>query len=304
MRYLLVALSLVMASARPAVAQVSVGVAIGLPSVEIGISAPVYPELVLVPGHPVYYDPGADSNYFFYDGVYWVYQRDNWYASTWYNGPWRQVRPEHVPVYVLRVPVRYYRQPPPYFRGWRADGPPRWGQHWGRDWERRHAGWDRWDRRAIPRPAPLPGYQRQYSGDRYPGAVEQQHSIRAEHYRYRPREVVAREHFEGREYRGAPRAAPPRHDPGPHDRGPERRPERRGDDHDRGGGMSRPDGRGDDHDRGRLQPSEPRREDHDRRPMRAPESRDDGHDRGRGHGSDARDDGRNGRNDEPGHGRR
>ena len=24
-------------------------------------------------------------------------------------------------VYVLRVPVRYYRRPPPYFGGWRAD---------------------------------------------------------------------------------------------------------------------------------------------------------------------------------------
>jgi hypothetical protein len=303
MRYLLVALSLLMASAKPASAQVSVGVAIGLPSVEIGIQAPVYPELVVVPGYPVYYDPRADSNYFFYDGVYWVYQRDNWYASTWYNGPWQLVRPEQVPVYVLRVPVRYYRQPPPYFRGWRADAPPRWGQHWGRDWERRHAGWDRWDRRVVPRPAPLPVYQRQYAGDRYPGAVEQQHSIRSEHYRYRPREAAAREHFEGRENRGGPRADPPRHDPGPHDRAPAQRPDRRGDDHDRGG-MNRPDGRGNDHDRGRMHPSEPRGGDNDRGHAQGPESRDDGHDRGRGQRSESRDDGRDGRNDDHGRGRR
>jgi len=88
-----------------------------------------------------------------------------------------------VPLYVLRVPVRYCRQPPPYFRGWRADAPPRWGDHWGRDWEQRRSGWDRWDRRSAPAPAPLPTYQRNYSGDRYPREVEQQHSIQSEKYR-------------------------------------------------------------------------------------------------------------------------
>ena len=125
-----------MGSVTSADAQVSVGI-----GVDIGINVPVYPELVLVPGYPVYYDARADSNYFFYDGVYWVYQGDNWYASSWYDGPWQMVRPDHVPLYVLRVPVRYYRQPPPYFRGWRADAPPRWGEHWGRGWERRRVGW-------------------------------------------------------------------------------------------------------------------------------------------------------------------
>src|SRR5574341_1154718 len=181
MRYTLVALSLLLGSVGSAGAQVSVGVGIALPSVQIGINVPAYPELVEVPGYPVYYAPNADTNYFFYDGVYWVYVDDNWYASSWYNGPWRLVRPERVPLYVLRVPVRYYRAPPPYFRGWRADAPPRWGHHWGRGWERRHPGWDRWDRRSAPRPAPLPGYQREYAGDRYPHA-EQQHGIRSEYY--------------------------------------------------------------------------------------------------------------------------
>ena len=91
-------------------AQLSVG--IGLPGVSIGINLPVYPQLVPVPGYPVYYAPQVNSNYFFYDGMYWVYQRDNWYASSWYNGPWGLVAPEVVPLFVLRVPVRYYRQPP------------------------------------------------------------------------------------------------------------------------------------------------------------------------------------------------
>jgi hypothetical protein len=144
-----------------------------------------------------------------------VYQRDNWYVSSWFNGPWRAVGPEAVPLYVLRVPVRYYRQPPPYFRGWRADRPPRWGEHWGRDWERRRAGWDRWDRRSAPRPAPLPVYQRGYAGDRYPHAAEHQNSIRTEQYRYRPREAVTRQHLEEHGHPGNPHgAAPARHERG------------------------------------------------------------------------------------------
>jgi hypothetical protein len=200
MRYLLIA-SLLLGSVTSAQAQVSVGF-------DIGINVPVYPELVPVPGYPVYYDPRASTNYFFYDGAYWVFQGDSWYVSSWYNGPWRVVEPERVPLYVLRVPVRYYRRPPPYFRGWRADGPPRWGEHWGPGWERHHPGWDRWDRRYAPRPAPLPVYQRQYAGDRYPRAPEQQYSIRSEQYRYRPREAMTRQHFEERGGRGGPRDDP------------------------------------------------------------------------------------------------
>jgi hypothetical protein len=176
--------------ATPARAQISVG--IEMPGIDIGINVPVYPDLVPVPGYPVYYDPRADSNYFFYDGMYWVYQGDTWYASSWYNGPWQSYGPEDVPLFVLRVPVRYYREPPVYFRGWVADAPPRWGEHWGRGWETRRAGWDHWDRRSAPRAAPLPAYQARFSGDRYPRAVEQQRSIRTENYAYRPREPVAR----------------------------------------------------------------------------------------------------------------
>jgi hypothetical protein len=198
MRYLLVASSLLLGSLTSAQAQVSVGVgiAVAVPSIQIGVNVPVYPELVPVPGYPVYYDPRASVNYFFYDGAYWVYQADGWYVSSWYDGPWHVVEPDYVPLYVLRVPVRYYRQPPPYFRGWRADAPPRWGHRWGRDWEGRHRGWDRWDRHAAPRRAPLPAYQRGYAGDRYPHAPEHQHSIRSQQYRYRPREAVTRARFE------------------------------------------------------------------------------------------------------------
>ena len=196
MRRGLVVLSMLFWTTTSALAQVSVGVGIGLPGVSIGINVPAYPELVVVPGYPVYYAPRLHSNYFFYDGMYWVYVDDNWYASSWYNGPWALVGPEVVPVYLLRVPVRYYRAPPPYFRGWRADAPPRWGQHWGHQWEQRRSGWDRWNRSSAPAPAPLPAYQRQYSGERYPRAVEQQQALHSERYRYQPRDTVVRQHYQ------------------------------------------------------------------------------------------------------------
>ncbi len=294
MRYLLVALSLLMGSVTSAHAQVSVS--IGFPTVDIGINVPVYPELVLVPGYPVYYDPRADSNYFFYDGVYWVYQGDDWYASSWYNGPWQVVRPEHVPLYVLRVPVRYYRQPPPYFRGWRPDVPPRWGEHWGPAWERRRPGWDRWDRRSAPRPAPLPGYQRQYSGDRYPRAMEQQHSIRSEHYGYRPHEAAAREHFQRGYpggYPGGPRAEPQRQAP------PPQQPQQRG----YPGGY--PGGPRAEPQRQGPGPQQPQRQGPGpQQPQRQGPGPQQPQDRGPTHRREQRDDGRENRNEERGHGPR
>lgn len=175
-----------------AAAQVSIG--IGLPSVRIGINIPVYPNLIPVPGYPVYYDPRLDSNLFFYDGLYWVYAQDTWYASTWYDGPWDLISAETVPDFLLRIPVLYYRRPPAYFYGWDREAPPRWGEHWGREWDDRRRGWDHWDRASIPRRAPLPGYQREYSRDRYP-RVDQQHALRDRNYHYRPREEVARRQF-------------------------------------------------------------------------------------------------------------
>lgn len=173
-------------------AQLSIG--IGLPNVSIGINLPFYPQLSPVPGYPVYYAPGVNANYFFYDGMYWVYQDDNWYASSWYNGPWGGVDPDTVPLYVLRIPVRYYQQPPVYFRGWQTNAPPRWGQHWGNGWEQRRSGWNRWNRKAAPERAPLPVYQRQYSGDRYPHA-DRQHALRNQSYRYQPRDKTVRQHL-------------------------------------------------------------------------------------------------------------
>ena len=184
-RHLILALGLVLSSAASAAVQVS-----------IGINLPVYPQLVRVPGYPVYYAPRLQANYFFYDGMYWVYQDDNWYASSWYNGPWGYVDSEVVPLFILRIPVRYYRQPPAYFYGWRPDAPPRWGHHWGPNWEQHRSGWDRWNHRAAPAPAPLPVYQRQYSGNRYPQQVQQQHELQQRNYRYQPRDPVVRQSYQ------------------------------------------------------------------------------------------------------------
>jgi hypothetical protein len=195
MRHLFIVSALWAAMALPAQAQVSVGVGINVPGVSIGINLPSYPRLVPVPGYPVYYAPGVQSNFFFYDGLYWVYQGDNWYSSSWYNGPWSNVQPMYVPAYVLRVPVRYYRSPPVYFRGWRADAPPRWGEHWGNDWQQRRDGWDRRDRSRPPPPAPLPIYQRKFPQERYPQA-EQQPQVHEKNYRYQPRDPVVREHVQ------------------------------------------------------------------------------------------------------------
>lgn len=205
MRKTLIVLSMLLGLAAPATSQVSIGIAV--PGISIGINVPLYPQLVLVPGYPVYYAPRLRSNYFFYDGLYWVFEGDNWYASSWYNGPWGLVAPQAVPVFLLRIPVRYYRSPPPYFRAWRPDRPPRWGERWGHEWEQQHRDWDRWDRRAVPRPAPLPTYQRQYSRDRYPQVEDRQRDLHDRNYRYQPRDPVVREHFT--------RPAPPRGKPVP-----------------------------------------------------------------------------------------
>ena len=197
----------------PVSAQLSIG--ISTPGVSIGIQVPAYPQLVAVPGYPVYYAPALNTNYFFYDGMYWVFQGNNWYASAWYNGPWTVVQPLYVPAYVLRVPVRYYRAPPPYFRPWRAEAPPHWGQHWGPGWQQQRQGWDQWDRRAAPPPAPLPVYQRQYGGERYPHEAQRQQALAEQNYRYRPKDPQVRERHQAvaAQPHDAPPARPPQATP-------------------------------------------------------------------------------------------
>ena len=204
MRKLLIVLCVLICSINSAAAQVSVGIT--APGVSIGINVPVYPQLVPVPGYPVYYAPQVNSNYFFYDGMYWVYQGDNWYTSSWYNGPWVLVGAEAVPLFILRVPVRYYRRPPSYFHGWASNAPPHWGDHWGNAWVQSRQGWDNWDRSSVPAAAPLPTYQRQYSGNKYPRA-EQQQVLLSQNYHYQPRDAFVQQHYQAQHVQTAPAAA-------------------------------------------------------------------------------------------------
>jgi hypothetical protein len=192
-KWWLAAALLLVAMAGPASAQVNLS--IGVPTLDIGIHLPALPTLTLIPGSPVYYAPSVSANFFFYDGMYWVYQNDNWYSSSWYNGPWALVGPDIVPAFLLQVPVRYYRRPPAYFHGWAANAPPRWAEHWGPEWSQRHAGWDHVDRAHVPHAAPIPTYQRQYGEKRYP-TVEQQPALHSKNYKYEPHEPVVRQHYE------------------------------------------------------------------------------------------------------------
>lgn len=196
MRNLLIVLSVLFFSASTAQADVSVSIGISVPGGSIGINMPTYPRLVRVPGYPVYYDPDVHSNFFFYDGLYWVFHSDDWYVSSWYNGPWQPVARDFVPVSVLRIPVRYYRRPPLYFRGWHADAPPHWDERWGRDWERSRRGWNHSDHHTRERRAPLPSYQRRFTGDSYPRVPEVQRLIESKKYRYQPREPVTRQYYQ------------------------------------------------------------------------------------------------------------
>ena len=197
------------------VGQVRVGVGIAVPGLSIGINVPAYPQLVSIPGYPVYYAPSLSANLFFYDGLYWVLVGDDWYYSSWYDGPWYLGEPELVPDFILRIPILYYRSPPPYFLLWNRAAPPRWGEHWGRTWEERRHGWDRWDRASVPARAPLPSYQRQYPRGRYPGA-DRQRTLENRYYHYRPRDPRDGSRLEqapqfGRRSAPQPRRQPPQH---------------------------------------------------------------------------------------------
>ncbi|MBX3649896.1 MAG: hypothetical protein KF771_00815 [Burkholderiales bacterium] len=208
MRHTLIALSLLLGTAIPGAAWIPAAAASSAISISIGIHHAGYPELVLVPGYPVYYAPQLPANYFFYDGYYWLYHEDHWYMSDWYDGPWTAVDPDEVPLFVLRVPVRYYVSPPLYFHGWYVDAAPRWHIHWGPRWTRYRPGWDHWDRRIVYAPAPLPLYQRHYVGDRYPRG-EYRHVIHREHYRYRPHDTVVRERHQRQQAAPRPQAQRP-----------------------------------------------------------------------------------------------
>ncbi len=93
-------------------------------SVSIGLNIPTYPALVPVPGVPVYYAPNVNANYFFYDGMYWNFDGNQWYGSTWYRrpvGPDRARRRAGLPVARAGELLPRFRRP--IFHGWVANAP-------------------------------------------------------------------------------------------------------------------------------------------------------------------------------------
>ncbi|HEY1371587.1 MAG TPA: hypothetical protein VGH50_03895 [Candidatus Binatia bacterium] len=162
--------------------------------VRIGVDIAAFPQMVAVPGYPVYYAPNVRANYFFYDGLFWVFNVDDgyWYSSSWYNGPWVVVEPDFVPQPILVVPYRYYHVRPAYWGGWAYDRPPRWDVYWGPRWVDHHRDWNHWDRNRRWTAAPLPVFQRDFPRNRYP-SPDRQVTIYKERYNYKPRDVVVRD---------------------------------------------------------------------------------------------------------------
>ena len=128
--------------------------------VNIGINVPGPPQLIAIPGAPVFYAPAVPANYFFYGSRYYVFSNGVWYVSRGYNGPWAALGPQYVPAPLLTVPIQYYHAPPVAWRQWRRAEPPRWDGRWGRPWDQR-----RGDHRHAAR-AEHQGDRGEHRGDR------------------------------------------------------------------------------------------------------------------------------------------
>lgn len=95
-------------------------------SLSLGINIGAPPQLVVVPGTPVYQAPGVPHNYFFYGGRYYLFHEGAWFLASHYNGPWTVIAVERVPRQILLVPVEHYKIPPGH---WKKGGPPPWAGH-------------------------------------------------------------------------------------------------------------------------------------------------------------------------------
>jgi hypothetical protein len=94
------------ASARASDVKINIG--LGVPPMVL--TAP--PQLVVVPGTPVYYAPDVSANLFFYKGRYYTVANGVWSRAPAYNGPWAVIQIGQVPAPVVAVPVEYYKIPP------------------------------------------------------------------------------------------------------------------------------------------------------------------------------------------------
>ena len=76
---------------------VNVGINIGVPPPPPPIVFAALPQLVVIPGSPVYYAPGASVNFFFHSGRYYTFHDGAWFFATKHHGPWAFIKPAHVP---------------------------------------------------------------------------------------------------------------------------------------------------------------------------------------------------------------
>ena len=90
------------------------------PPPRIVLTAP--PQLVVVPGSPVFYAPGVSINFFAYGGRYYSFHDGAWFLATAYGGPWTTISAGRVPQPVLAVPVAYYKIPPGHAKKMHPDG--------------------------------------------------------------------------------------------------------------------------------------------------------------------------------------
>jgi hypothetical protein len=110
----------------------------GQVNVDIGITLPSSPRLVIIPDTRVYYAPDVAANYFRYGKEYWVFREGQWYVARKPRGPWSLIERERVPVPILSVPVRYYRAAPEAWRDHAPHHPPRWEPQYGQKWDEQH----------------------------------------------------------------------------------------------------------------------------------------------------------------------
>ena len=117
-------------------ADVHVGVNINLPP--LVISGP--PEVAVIPGTYVYFDPDVSVDLFFYDGYWYRDYEGYWYRCASYSGPWVFIDRGSVPDVFFHLPSDYrariygripYRE---LSRNWRT-----W--HTNRYWNK--VGWER-----------------------------------------------------------------------------------------------------------------------------------------------------------------
>ena len=94
--------------------------------VSIGINLPAPPSLVIIPSTPVAYAPAVPANVFFYGGQYSISPTMPGTSARRTAGPGCSSSRRTFPLPLLTVPVRYFRAPPPAWRQWRRDVPPRW----------------------------------------------------------------------------------------------------------------------------------------------------------------------------------